>query len=171
VDIATIQMHLTTTGSSVAFTDGPVPRSPFYKLPGQRDEYKGFRVSLEDGDVDRLFLWWEFGQYTGSGSSKLTDMPASMTPFRKPTLDRVKPFIEGIPGSGNAPVDLLTTANMEIVIVSNDLENGILYIIDGNHRVIARKLTNKGFKDVPAFACVHPKMQEWDMFPPKHKPT
>jgi hypothetical protein len=44
-----------------------------------------------------------------------------------------------------------------------------LYIIDGNHRVIAQQLGGKGFQDVPVYVGVHPKMLRWAYLPPNFK--
>jgi hypothetical protein len=171
IDIATIQEHLAEQESGIAFTRSPTSPAEFYELPWHPNEYQGFRVSLDDGDVNRLVLWRGFAFQTHHRSCKLMDIFTPIDSLDSAIQRRVRPFIEGVPASGKGPLDLRTTANMAIVMVSNDFEGNILYIIDGNHRSIAQYLTNKGFKDIPAFVCIHPRMWEWKYGPPKHKPT
>jgi hypothetical protein len=166
IDIAVIEEYLTEQGSGIAFSRGPKSPDEFYKLPLPPNEYQGFRVTFDEGDVDRLYLWLGFALCAGHKSCHLTDIPTVLHPC---TESRVRPFIEGDPASGKGPLDLRTATDMEIVTVSNDLENGNLYIIDGNHRLIAHYLIHKSIKDVPAFACIRPKMLQWAYVQPDFK--
>jgi len=57
-------------------------------------------------------------------------------------LPKVKSFLKGAHAQGRGPSD---------------------------HRILAQHLSQKGFQDVPAFVCVHPKMLEWAYIPRCYK--
>ena len=156
IEIAAVQRHLTTmhTGVSLNLVD----------MPGKPDEYRAFKVLLDSEDVERLVLWWQFEKDTKDESFRLTDVleSAAMKP-------RVKSFVDGNPSKSQMPADLRTLPNMEPVIVTNDLESSFLYLIDGNNRTLAQHLSGKGFQDVPAYVCVHPKMMAWAYIPKYYK--
>ena len=156
VQISDIQDHLRRVGTGVSLN--------IADLPGRPEEYREFRVQLDGRDVDRLVLWFEFRDHTRDGSCRLADLLPSAN-----CLARVRRFIDGDPARGRGPVDLRTFPNLEPVIVSNDLEHGILYLIDGSHRIVAQHMGQKGFQDVPAFVCVHPRMLEWAYIPTRYQ--
>lgn len=151
VDLSKIQQHLDAMGTGV-------------KLPWPVDECQGYRVDLDARDVNKLVLWFQFEHDTKGHSCNVTDLlPSAMTKAR------VKSFIEGNLADGKAPADLRTTANIEPVIVANDLVSDLLYIIDGSHRIVAQHLSQKGFQDVPVFICVHPDALKWPYIPQFHQ--
>jgi hypothetical protein len=154
VGIDTIAQHLLLRGSAVSL---PV-------MSGPLEDHQGLRVLFDASDYDRLILWFEFRKYTDGVRCKLTDMPDTLA-----SCHRVKSFIDGDPALRSAPVDLRTTPNLEPVIVTDNLQDSILYAIDGSHRIAAQHLSHRGFQDVPAFAWVHPRMLEWAYIPPLHK--
>jgi hypothetical protein len=55
------------------------------------------------------------------------------------------------------------------VIVTNDLDSHVLYLTDGNHRVIAQQLSSKGFEGVEVYVCVPPNLLRWAYLPPNFK--
>lgn len=156
VEIRAIQEHLSVVGSGVLLD--------LTSMPGEPSEYKGFSARLDSEDVTRLILWWEFKKHTKDGSCRVVDALPTATAHR-----RVRSFIEGDPASGRSPVDLRTATGLEIAIVSDDLDKGILYIIDGGHRAIAQYFAQRPFQDVPVLACVHPKIRSWAYIPPQYK--
>lgn len=156
VGISTIQKHLKAMAAGVSLD----PK----RMPGRPDHYQGFRVRLDADDVNKLVLWWEFENHTNGKSCKLIDALESAS-----FLPKVKSFLKGAHAQGRGPSDLRTLPNMEPVIVTNDLGSKFLYSIDGNHRILAQHLSQKGFQDVPAFVCVHPKMLEWAYIPRCYK--
>lgn len=42
-------------------------------MPKPTDGYTAFRAVLEHGDLERIFLWFEFRKHTKDRSAKLTD--------------------------------------------------------------------------------------------------
>jgi hypothetical protein len=156
VGISAIQKHLKTVAAGVLLD--------LRSMPGRPAEYKGFAVRLDADDADKLVLWWEFENHTNGKSCRLTDALESVS-----SLPKVKSFLEGTRPQGRGPSDLRTSPNMEPVIVTDDLGSKFLYSIDGNHRILAQHLSQKGFQDVPAYVCVHPKMLEWAYIPRCYK--
>jgi hypothetical protein len=129
-----------------------------------RDGYTAYRATLDDSDLDRLILYWEFKIHTKDGTCRLTDaLPSSAA------NDRIRSFIHGNPAKGYPPADLRSTPDRQPVIVTDDVNSHILYLIDGNHRVIAQRLSGKSFQDVPVYVCVHPKMLAWAYLPANFK--
>ena len=156
IEITTVQRHLSARHSGVSLN--------LSAMPGAPGEYRAFKVLLDSEDVKRLVLWWEFENHTKDKSCYLVDVleSAAINP-------RVKSFVDGNPSKGQKAVDLRTLPDMEPVIVTNDLESRFLYLIDGNHRTLGQHLSGKGFQDVPAYVCVHPKMMDWAYIPKYHK--
>src|SRR5262245_17801179 len=151
VDVATIQQHLKSLGTGVNLD--------LATMPGKPDEYRGFSVLLDSQDVDRIILWFEFRKHTADGSCRVSEtLPETR---QNP---RVKRIIEGDPKKGWGPMDL-ADPRYRMVIATDDPTNGILHVIDGNHRAMASQSTGKGFQDVPAYVRVHPLMQTWAYFP------
>ncbi len=147
--------HLDRTHSAV--------RPPIDEL-FRRDDYTACRSTLDDSDLERLILYWEFKIHTKNGTCRVADtLPSSAV------HDRIRSFIHGNPERGYPPADLRSTRDLEPVIVTNDVKSHILYLIDGNHRVIAQRLSGKGFQGVPVYVCVHAKMLAWPYLPPNFK--
>lgn len=146
VDITEIDQHLKSRATGVDLN--------LKSMPGNPQEYSFFRGKLVASDCDRLFLWWENWEDTADGSCLVQDALASAK------SKRVQSFIEGNKQFGGS-VDLRTAKNLEPVIVSNNAEDGFLYLIDGSHRVLAQHFQGFSFQDVPVFVCVHPQMRRW----------
>lgn len=152
VTIEACQKHLREQGTGVSLDLASMPKPP--------DGYRAVRAILEDSDLDRIFLWFEFRKHTKDGSAKLTDaLPESASE------KRISRFIAGDSTKGWTPIDLRTTPNFEAMLLTNDVMRGPLYGIDGNHRLVAQFLSGKGFADVPVYVCFHPKMLEWAYIP------
>ena len=153
LDVRIIESHLDQLSTGVRLNSLPWPRS----------EIKSFRVRLDEPDVERLVIWHEAHVHT-NGSCKVIDVVPETA-----THDRVKSFIEGDQKLGLNPVDLRTFPGLELLVVTNDPQSSILYIIDGGHRSMAQFLAHKSFQDVAAFVCVHPRMLEWRNLPPRYR--
>ena len=153
-DIVIIQNHLKSHSTGVGL---PLD---FVKA----EECQAFKVRLEEVDVKKLVLWFEFKKYTTDESCKITDIVAAGY-----AQERVQRFIVGHPQKGYGPADLKTSHNLQPVVVTDSLESEVLYLIDGNHRTIAQHVTNKGFQDVEAFVCIHPNMLRWPYIPRRYR--
>ena len=129
-------------------------------VPGYPGKHTGFKGTLDAADVEKLILWWEFQDHTVDQNCRLTGLLPSAA-----TLPRTRSFLAGNPGRCLRPLDWSTATNMDLVLVTNDIQNGWLYIIDGNHRAIAQAIRNRPFQDIPALVCVHPAMNKWSYIP------
>ncbi|MFO0807584.1 MAG: hypothetical protein U0746_03090 [Gemmataceae bacterium] len=156
VSVEHIQKHLKARHSGVALD--------LESMPGRPSEYKGRCASLESADLGRIVLWWEFKVHTAGESCRLEDVLPSAA-----DLPRVKSIIEGNAGKSRGPLDVRSAPDMAVVIVWNEQPDGILYVIDGNHRMMAQVLSGKSVNDVPAIVCVHPKVMEWAYIPRNFK--
>lgn len=156
VEIEVIQDHLHATQSGI--------RLEVASDPGHLRVHKGFKGTLDADDVSKLILWWEFQKHTVNQNCTLTGLLPSAA-----TLPRVKSFVEGDPSRGHNPLDLTSAKNLELVLATNDVKNGWLYIIDGNNRAIAQTIRNIPFQDVPVFVCEHPAMERWAYIPVHYK--
>lgn len=150
VDISVIQRHEETTASNA--------RLGYYHMDCHcpTNEFRCFRVGLEQQDEDNLFLLGltEFVNQTQSQSCRLRDVVRDASSIR-----RVESFI-------TARLDLRSGIGLELVLVGSDLHGAPLVIIDGNHRAIAQYLTHGSVDGVPAFVCVHPAIRHWPFVPP-----
>jgi hypothetical protein len=156
IEIVAIQEHLIATQSGV--------RLDVQSVPGHPGEHRGFKGTLEADDVNKLILWWEFQKHTVDQNCSLTDLLPTAA-----ALPRVRSFLEGDPSRDLAPLDLTLPKNMELVVVTNDVFNGWLYIIDGNNRAVAQRIRNVPFQGVPVFVCEHPAMDKWTYIPEYYK--
>jgi hypothetical protein len=135
-------------------------------LPGVPDEYAAYRAELDAVDVQRLVLWWEHRIHTEKSSCRLADALASAA-----SHERVRTFIEGNSKMNIPSADLRTSQGLEPVIVTDALAGDCLYIIDGNHRMIAQQITQKGFQNVSVYVCVRPHMLSWVYIPEDFRVT
>lgn len=145
-----VARHLKATHSSV-------------DLPFALNEYRAFHIAMDEGDEERIVLWWENEKGTKDLSCRLVDSSDSVG-----TPHRVNSFING-DGKQFQPADLRTLANKEAVAVTNDLNGNFWYLIDGSHRSIAQFRSGKSFQDVKLYVCVHPQMMSWPYVPNYHK--
>lgn len=156
VSIRVIQKHLEQQASGV--------RLNLADMPGDPDEYRGFKASLGEDDAEKLVLYWEFQDHTKDRSCRLTDVLESAA-----SIERVKPLLEGNSSKGYGPIDLRSVPNKEPTILTDDLTSRFLYVIDGNHRTIAHYLGEKSFETVPVYVCVHPQLLNWAYLPNYYK--
>jgi len=148
VTIEVCQEHLRKLGTGVSLD--------LASMPKPADSYAAFRPSLEDSDVDRIFLSFEFQKHTKDRTAKLTDaLPESAS------KKRIRRLIEGDATKGWEPIDLRFASGFEPVLLTNHVTCGPLYGIDGNHRMVAQFLSRKGFDGIPVYVCTHPRMLEW----------
>lgn len=156
IEIEAIQNHLRRTGSGVSLD--------LTSMPGKPDEYQCFKGQLDESDADRLILWFEFEMRTKEQNCKVTDLlPSAMD------LQRVRSFVEGDSTRQLTPVDLNTVQGMEIVVVTDDVKSGFLYVIDGNHRAISQVGRERTFQGVRVFACQYSEMRSWAYIPNFYK--
>lgn len=147
ITIEALQDHLRKQGSGVPLD--------LVSMPNPVDGYAAFRGTLEACDLDRIFLWFEFRKHTKEGTAKLTDVLPQSAGEK-----RIRRFIEG-EASNCGPLDLRTAFGFEPTLLTNDVEHGPLYAIDGNHRMAAQFLSGKAFDKVPVYVCRHVRMLEW----------
>jgi hypothetical protein len=137
IDFDVVEEHLRAMRSGVRLRE--------CALPGDRDEYRSFRVELELADLPKLVLWWEFERHTTDQNCRLATLLPSAA-----TLERLEKCS-----------DLRIIRNRELVLLADDLQGSFLYIIDGNHRAIAQHLYHGSFEGVSAYVCVYPGIRAW----------
>jgi hypothetical protein len=151
IDISEVQSHLQRMGSAV-------------ELPYSVIDYSACLVSLDDDDVRNLVLWFEFEKHTANSTCNVVDsLPQAAA------NERISRFIKGDSQQQLPPLDLRTSVAMEPVIVARALHSDFLYIIDGNHRVVAQQITGKGFRNAKAYVCMHREIDNWEYVPEHHK--
>lgn len=153
VDIGVIQRHLESKRSGVSLCLDAFPGDPAHG--------KGFHGEFDANDIHRLILWWEFQDHTVNQSCTLGGLLPSASERR-----RVQSFLNRREPSG---FNLASAESMELVVVTNDLHNSWLYIIDGNNRAIAQTVSELSFHGVPFFAYEHPEMHKWEYIPQYYK--
>lgn len=156
IDCVTIQEHMKASRSGVSLEELFVSSNP--------GEYQCFKGELDASDLNKLILWWENQEHTVDGNCRLTSLLPSAS-----ALPRVRSFIEGDPSRGLGPLDLTSASNMELVLVTTDVLDGWLYIIDGNNRAIAQTVRNMPFQGVPVLVYSHPAMHRWVYIPAYYK--
>lgn len=148
VPIETYQEHLWKQGSGV--------RLDLSSMPRPVDGYTTFRATLDDGDLDRIFLWYEFRKHTKNGTTKLTDaLPESAEE------QRIRQILKGDEIAGWQRINLRAVSNFEPSLLTDDATHGPLCVIDGNHRLVAQLLSGNGFDGVSVYVCIHANMLEW----------
>ncbi len=100
VTIAACQDHLRAHGTGVSLD--------LASMPKPADGYAAFRATLEDGDVDRIFLWFEFQKHTKNRSGKLTEALPEFINEK-----RIRQLVEGDKAKGWGPIDLRTASRFE----------------------------------------------------------
>ena len=117
------------------------------------NDFRCFRVLLEQGDADRLFVLADFSAQTTAQSCRMRDLvPGAVA------LPRVASFV-------TAGVDLRSRTGLELVLVCGALHDTPLIVIDGNHRAIHQFLTQGSMQGVRAYACVHRDISQWPFVP------
>lgn len=146
VDLGVISQHEKKTGANVTLggyhMDRCCPLAEFQLL----------RCVLELDDIERLFVLNDFAKFT-AGSCRLKSVLSDAA-----SNQRVAAF-------SNGRVDLRKAPNLELLIVSANADDGPLLIIDGNHRAIWQYLAYSSIHAVPAFICVHSRINEWGYMP------
>lgn len=128
------------------------------------DELQAYRVKLDAGDIDSLFLLnCGFAASTRGQTGKVGDVEREK--LSDTSTSRVELFLEPPPQSGKRQVDLRCSPEMALVIVCADATRGPWIIIDGNHRAIAQYLKYGNVGDVPAYLCVHSRIYQWRYVP------
>lgn len=148
VEIAEVQQHEQATSANA--------RLGGYGMDAHcpTNEIRCYRVVLEEGDLDRLFVMQDFAAYTSNGSCRLRDVLPSIADIK-----RVASFT-------TPSVDLRKRTGLEVILVGSDVDRASLVAIDGNHRIIAQYISQGSVDGVPAFVCVHPAMNRWPYVPP-----
>ncbi len=131
-------------------------------LPSAPSELRAHRATLEPSDADAVMLWWEFQQHTTGASCWLQDLQPSAG-----GLARAVSFQVG-DESGRRPVDLRFAVDLEPVLVSTGTHDW-LYVLDGNHRLIAQWLANRDLTGIDVYVVVDPRLKEWAYIPTAHK--
>lgn len=116
-----------------------------YHMP-PAEEFINWRVVLEKGDLDRLYLLSDFLKHTG-GSCKLKDIKSENNKIIQEKM--------------NESTDLRVSPDLAPIIVCTGLESRPLSVIDGNHRISAHYLLHKGIDGAHAYVCVHDQIFKW----------
>jgi hypothetical protein len=153
VEISAIQNHLHNLGTGVLLEKN--------NLPSLDDgQWHGYKVILDCKDIDRIILWWENEKYTQHRTCRVTDL----LPFAK-TLERVQSFIVGCDARGFPPIDLKSGAGMELCMIADSISGDFLYVIDGNHRLIAHWFQGRSLDGVPSYVAAHEGLKSWAYIP------
>jgi len=114
-------------------------------LAGDPNSWTCHRALLEADDIQRVVLWQEFHADTRGGSCRLPD---AMT--ESEGKERFKDLLGRL---GRAQLVLRESVKMEPTAVS-DRVDGLLYFIDGNHRLIANQLAGRDLEGVFIYLAV-----------------
>jgi len=153
VEITAIQKHLRNLNTGVLLDNND--------LPSLHDgRWDGYNVILDSEDLDRIILWWENKKYTKNETCKVVDL----LPCAK-TLERVRSFAEGRNANGLLPINLKSAARMELCMVADSINGDFLYVIGGNHRLIAHWFQERSLDGVPAYVAVHKGLKGWAYIP------
>lgn len=153
IEISAIQTHLCNLGTGVLLDKND--------LPSLNDgRWYGYKVILDSEDIDRIILWWENKKYTKNETCRVVDL---LPPAR--TLKRVQSFVVGRNAGGLPSIDLRSAAGMELCMVADSVNGDFLYVIDGNHRLIAHWFQGRSLDGVPAYVAVHEGLKSWAYIP------
>ena len=159
VDIAIVKNHERRTGSNATVggygMDQHCPTA----------EIEAFQVTLEADDWAKIFLIAQFAKFTIGNTCKVHDIDWHR--LGDDSKARINSFIEPPANSRFTPVDLHSSADLALVIVSANAESGSLVVIDGNHRAIAQWHKYGAVSGVHAFLCVHKNINNWAYVPPQ----
>lgn len=152
-EIAAIQNHLRILNTGVKLDRND--------LPSLNDgRWRGYKVILDSADLDRVILWWENQDYTRNKTCRVIDL----LPCAK-TLARVQSFIVGNDAKRLLPLDLRSADGMELCVIADSLDGDFLYVIDGNHRLIAHWLQGRHLDGVATYVAVHDGLKNWAYIP------
>jgi hypothetical protein len=152
VELTVIQEHLKRKGTGVKLD----PKD----LPDPLDAHRGYRAILDEADIQRLVLWWEFQKVTTDESCRVVDLFKTAA-----SQERVRSFMDGNDEKGFGPFDLRTAQGREPVIVTDKRDGPILYCVDGNHRLMAQYFSQKPFQDGRVLVWMHPRILNWAYVP------
>ncbi len=138
VDLDIVQRHEKTTNSNI--------RIGGYNMP-ESHEFKCFRVLLEEDDISRIILPNDYGKYTAKGNCFLKDVQSNIDDD-----ERTASFLK---------LDLREDCTLAVVIVTNDHNNGPLFVCDGGHRLCSQFRLFKTVANIAAFVGVHTKIKDW----------
>lgn len=123
-----------------------------YRMP-PAEQFTIHRVTLEDSDLDRLYLLFEMVQYTVGNSGILRGIV--------PTND----YKDRVDAKIAQKVDLRTQPHLAPMLVARSLTTPAT-AADGNLRLTAHYLANGGsVEGVNAFLCLHPLVNRWTNLP------
>lgn len=128
-------------------------------------EFQFYCATLEANDVDRLYLLGEFAKHTNNLTGKLKHVTNIGMDSKR--IERINSFINPPSDSSLNPIDLRENSNLELIIVTPDIDMGPFTIIDGNHRAIAQWQRFKSIDGIRAYVCVHPEILKWPYIPIK----
>lgn len=154
VTIEDVQRHLGSSNANVKI--GSYGMDLFSPL----DEFNCFRVTLNEADIDKLFLLnCGFVQNTTGHTGRVRDIDPNM--LSVDSTNRVNSFLVPPTQSKKKQIDLRCSPNLSIVLVCANAGYGPWTIIDGNHRAIAHYLKYGGITNIKAYVCVHPQIINW----------
>ncbi len=157
IDLATLRQHERSTRANACLGRyGMCTYSP-------QDEFQLVRANFEPDDWQRLYLIEEFTRHTNGKTGRVIDLNfEDLSPTAKA---RVQSFTDPPSGIGLSPVDLRMHPQLAIIIVTADIHDRALVIIDGNHRAIAQYRNFGPVAGIPAIVCIHGKIEQWPYAP------
>ncbi len=157
VKIAVIQNHLHNLDTGVKLGQ--------HELPKLNDgQWRGYKAILENEDLDKIILWWENNKYTRNETCRIRDLLP-----KAENLVRVQSFIKGDNTKRRSPIDLTSAEGMELCVLTDSIESKFLYVIDGNHRLIAHRFQGRPLNGVPTYVAIHNRLNNWVYIPDYHK--
>ncbi|HUY33166.1 MAG TPA: hypothetical protein VMV69_10320 [Pirellulales bacterium] len=132
----------------------PVPnvRLGSYGMPPP-EQFELWRVTLEERDLDKMFVLFDFVEHTIGLHGKLSGIRPSGG------------FKERVEKKIQQNLDLRLSPKLAVVIVTVDWKEWPLILADGNHRATAQYLKHGTITGVPAFVCKHPNICFWTNTP------
>lgn len=133
-------------------TPSPNVRLGGYNMPPPA-EFAIWLAALEEVDLSRLYLLYDFTKYTVGHSSLVRDL--------RPEGD----FKTRVEMKIVAGIDLRESPQLAVEIVTGGISNRPLIIFDGNHRITAQQTKHGSIEGVFAFVCEHRMIPKWGNVP------
>lgn len=123
------------------------------------EEGQCYQVTLEEGDLNRLFLLGEatFTNLTENRNYRLAGLTSAVE-----GLHRVKYWLD-------QNLDLTKVPEWAPVFVTWDIEKSPIITIDGNHRLMAHFKQYHTIEGLPGYLFVHHNIHKWGFVPSEAK--
>jgi hypothetical protein len=158
VPVTEVESVLAKHNSNVRFDNYDMPKCcPL-------DDFKCFKIRLEPGDIDRLYLVGNFAKVT-AGTCKIinVDQAAVLKQEAEGRSARLNTLMNG-DDHFKKGVNLLEDEGFEPVLVGKALEKGSLLFIDGSHRAIGHFIRLGNLLDIEVYVCIHANIVNYSLY-------